>query len=118
LDDYLKVSAVFDKKVIAQNFLGGAQNGRFRNHIIQFLTKKATERYEVYEDFFEGADRDLSLAYHFGGVLTIIELVLDNEIIRSPKETALFLAKSKLHIRGLPKQVVDETMSSLERMLN
>lgn len=117
LDDYLKIATVFRRKALSRIILSGDRCGRFRNYVVKFLIRKAEERYSEYEDFFEGVDHDLALNYHFGGVVHMMETILDGTLERTAHETGMFLAKSKLHIRGLAPETVRRTLEELNEII-
>ena len=117
MDDYLKVHALFSNITFAKSMLNIARHPLFRNHIIRFLENKTRERYRQYDDFFEGLDRELSLSYHLGGLVNMFEKMLSGELKRTPHEAGLFLAKSKLLIRRLPEDTVDQTMKELNELI-
>lgn len=117
LDDYIRVHAFFSKVSFARSLHRMAQHALFREHMLRFLENKVRERYRELDDFFEGLDRELSLAYHLGGVVNMFERILGGELKRTPHECGLFLAKSKLHIKGLPPEEVRITMERLQKLL-
>ncbi len=117
IDDYLKVHTLFSNITFAKSMLNIAQHRLFRNHIILFLENKTRERYKKYEDFFEGLDREIALSYHLGGLVNMFEKILSGELKRTPHEAGLFLAKSKLLIRGLDEKTVENTMANLKELI-
>jgi len=118
LDDYLKITAIFQKKHFAKAILGGATYPGFRNRIIRFFEHKAEERYTKYSDFYEGIDRELAFSCHFGSVVNVMMKVLQEELDRSPDEVGKFLARWKLQARGLDVKTVDRAMSDLEMLIS
>ncbi len=117
MDDYLKVHGLFSRENFTKSIISASEHSVFRRHIIRFLELKAGERYEKYDDFFEGLDRGLALSYHLGGLVNMFEKILRGELDRSPHDAGLFLAKCKLQIRGIPEDRVRETMDELERLI-
>ncbi|AXJ01190.1 transcriptional regulator, TetR family [Cyclonatronum proteinivorum] len=117
LDDYLRVHAFFSKVSFARSLHRIARHALFREHILRFLESKVRERYNEISDFFEGLDRELALAYHLGGVVNMFERILSGELKRTPHEAGLFLAKSKLHIRALPRAEVTRIMDRLQELI-
>lgn len=117
LDDYMRVYSFFSKGSFARNLHLMAQHAVFRQHILRFLEHKVRARYQELDDFFEGLDRELSLAYHLGGVVNMFERVLSGELLRTPHECGLFLAKSKLRIKGMPPEDVSVMMQRLTNLL-
>lgn len=117
LDDYLKITAIFQKKHFARAILGGATYPGFRNRIIRFFEEKAIERYSKYSDFYEGIDREMAFSCHFGSVVNVMMKVLQEELDRTPEEVGTFLARWKLQARGLPADTVDRAMEDLEVLI-
>lgn len=117
LDDYLKITAIFQKKHFARAILGGATYPGFRNRIIRFFEGKAIERYSKYSDFYEGIDREMAFSCHFGSVVNVMMKVLQEELDRTPEEVGKFLARWKLQARGLPADTVDRAMEDLEVLI-
>ncbi|MCH8558535.1 MAG: TetR/AcrR family transcriptional regulator [Balneolia bacterium] len=117
MDDYLKVHGLFSRETFTKSIISAAEHSIFRRHIIRFLEQKAGERYEKYDDFFEGLDRELSLSYHLGGLVNMFEKILRGELDRTPHDAGLFLARCKLQIRGIPEDQVRKTMAELERLI-
>ena len=118
LDDYLKITALFKKKHFAKAILGGATYPGFRDRIIRFFENKAEERYSKYSDFYEGIDRELAFACHFGSVVNVMMKVLQEELDRNPEEVGKFLARWKLQARGLQASVVDGAMNDLDSLID
>lgn len=118
LDDYLKITALFQKKHFAKALLGGATYPGFRNRIIRFFEEKANERYAKYSDFYEGIDRELAFSCHFGSVVNVMMKVLQEELDRTPDEVGKFLARWKLQARGLQMEEVDQAMSDLDTLID
>ncbi|MDG5767226.1 helix-turn-helix domain containing protein [Balneolales bacterium ANBcel1] len=118
LDDYLKITAIFQKKRFAKAILGGATYPGFRDRIIRFFEEKAVTRYSRYSDFYEGIDRELAFSCHFGSVVNVMMKVLKEELDRTPDEVGKFLARWKLQARGLPTETVDRAMSDLDTLIN
>ncbi len=117
MDDYLKVYGLFSRESFTKSIISAAEHNIFRRHIIKFLEQKAGERYRQYDDFFEGLDRELSLAYHLGGLVNMFEKILRGEVERTPHDAGLFLARCKLLIRGIPETQVEVTMNELKKLI-
>jgi AcrR family transcriptional regulator len=117
VDDYLKVHAFFADVILSRNMLNIARHPLFRKYILKFLEERARERYKLYGDFFEGLDRDMVLAYHLGGILNMFELMLAGDLDRSPHQAGLFLARTKLEIRGLSDEIVSRVMRDVKAIV-
>ncbi len=117
LDDYLKITAIFHKKHFAGAVLGGATYPGFRDRLIHFFESKASNRYRKYSDFYQGIDRELAFACHFGSVINVMMNVLEEKLDRTPQEVGLFLARWKLQARGFRPDIVDKAMSDLQVLI-
>ena len=117
IDDYMKVVAFFSNAAFARNLLNIAQHRLFRKHILRFLEAKARERYQEYGDIFGPLDTELALSHQLGGLLNVFEKILSGELKRTPQETGIFLAESKLKLRGLPQSRIDEIMSTVREII-
>ncbi|MDI6400738.1 helix-turn-helix domain-containing protein [Balneolaceae bacterium ANBcel3] len=117
LDDFLKITAIFQKKHFAKAILGGATYPGFRDRILAYFEGKAGVRYAKYSDFYEGVDRDLAFACHFGSVINVMMKVLKDELDRTPEEVGKFLARWKLQARGLQAEIVDKAMADLDTLI-
>ncbi len=117
LDDYLKITAIFQKKHFAKAILGGATYPGFRDRLIRFFEEKAEARYAQYSDFYEDIDREMAFACHFGSVINVMMKVLQEELDRTPEEVGTFLAKWKLQARGLPPDTVRNTLNDLQSLV-
>ncbi len=118
LDDYLKITAIFKKKHFAKAILGGATYPGFRERLIRFFEEKSSRRYAKYSDFYEGIDRELAFACHFGSVINVMMKVLQEELDRTPEEVGKFLARWKLQARGLQVEAVNKAMADLDELIN
>lgn len=116
LDDYFKVTAIFQKKRFAKAILGGATYPGFRDRLIRFFENKSETRYKKYSDFYEGLDRELAFACHFGSVINVMMKVLEGELDRTPEEVGNFLARWKLQARGLNARQVEKALHDLEKL--
>jgi hypothetical protein len=57
------------------------------------------------------------LAYHLGGILNMFELMLAGDLDRSPHQAGLFLARTKLEIRGLSDEIVSRVMRDVKAIV-
>ncbi len=117
LDDYLMVMALFSNKRFAEAIAGGSGHPGFREHVIGFFEKRAVMRYEKYADFYQGIDRDLAFACHFGSVVNVLLKVITGRLERSPEAAGLFLAGWKLQARGIDPDTTAAIMEELRVML-
>jgi len=117
LDDYLKITAIFEKKHFAKAILGGATYPGFRDRLIRFFEDKAVKRYAKYSDFYQGIDREMAFACHFGSVINVMMKVLEEKLDRTPHEVGMFLARWKLQARGLRQETVNKALSDLEQLI-
>ncbi len=118
LDDYLKVTAIFQKQHFAKAILGGATYPGFRDRLILFFEEKAVRRYRKYSDFYQGIDRELAFACHFGSVINVMMKVLEEKLDRTPQDVGLFLARWKLQARGFRPDTVDKALSDLQMLIS
>lgn len=117
LDDYLKITSIFKKQHFAKAILGGATYPGFRERIIRFFEEKAVQRYARYSDFYQGIDREMAFACHFGSVINLMMKVLEGKLERTPEEVGMFLARWKLQARGLRTETVNKALSDLELLI-
>jgi AcrR family transcriptional regulator len=117
VDDYLKIEAFFSNETFAKNMLNIVPHKLFRKHILRYMEVMSRQRYQAYGNRFNHLDVDLVLAYHLGGLLTILERVLIGELDRSPHQIGMYLAESKLQIRGLPQDEVNRILAEVKRVL-
>jgi AcrR family transcriptional regulator len=117
VDDYLKVHAFFSDATLSRNMLNIARHPLFRKYLLKFLDERARGRYQLYGDFFEGLDRDMVLAYHLGGILNMFEMMLSGELNRTAHQAGLFLARTKLEIRGLSDEMVSRVMREVKTIV-
>ncbi len=117
LDDYLTVVALFSNKRFAEAIAGGSGHPGFREHVIGFFEKRAALRYEKYADFYQGIDRDLAFACHFGSVVNVLLKVITGRLDRSPESAGLFLARWKLQARGIDPETTAAIMEELRFMI-
>ncbi len=118
LDDYLKITSIFQKKHFAKAILGGATYPGFRDRLIRFFEEKAVHRYARYSDFYQGIDREMAFACHFGSVINVMMKVLEEKLDRTPEEVGFFLARWKLQARGFRSDAVNNAMSDLQRLID
>lgn len=117
VDDYLKIQAFFANETFARNMLNIVPHKLFRKHILRFMEQMSRRRYDSYGERFINMDQDMVLAYHLGGLLTVLERVLIGELDRSPHEIGMFLAESKLQIRGLSCEEITVILEEMQQTL-
>lgn len=117
VDDYLKIQAFFSNETFARNMLNIVPHKLFRKHILRYMEGMSRERYEAYGDRFQHLDVDVVLTYHLGGLLTMLERVLIGELDRTPHQIGMYLAESKLQIRGLSGEEVRRILVEVNRVL-
>ncbi|MCC5924970.1 MAG: helix-turn-helix transcriptional regulator [Bacteroidetes bacterium] len=118
VDDYLKIQAFFSNETFAKNMLNIVPHKLFRKHILRYMEGMSRLRYQAYGERFSHLDIDVVLAYHLGGLLTILERVLVGELDRSPHQIGMYLAESKLQIRGVSKDDVAKILAEMAFVLN
>lgn len=117
LDDYLKIYSLFQKDSYTRILQEGARHYTFRRYMISFLEGKTRERYQQYDEFFEGLDRELALSYHLGGLVNMFEKVLTGDLDHTPHQLGVFLAQCKLYIRGLDSETVTNVLEEMRDLI-